>query len=138
MKPMQAAFLKNGWLQLGGEDIPVYFKYDPIGDPKFPFLVIFSEKLAYYDLYNQWVEKGHITEDQLEKNIPSIARAYDALRATPEMFQEGALAWISDYYAYEHNVQEANNYEHIRQILESNRKRVKKEKDAVNSSPEKV
>lgn len=97
MTPIQHAFLKEGWIQIGGADIPVFFRYEA-EDKEYPFHVIFTlDDHAYYRLYNEWVEKGLLPADKIDP-IPLVSAAYEHLRTTPAMFHIGVMQWLSDFY----------------------------------------
>lgn len=133
MTHIQHAFLKAGWLQLGGADIPVYFRYDSKDNETYPFLIIFTgDKHAYYDLYNEWFTKGQINQSYLDEHIPNLVKTWEQLRCTPIMFHEGALAHISDFHHWNHNLLESANYEGIRKELCEKRKQLK---DKQNETP---
>lgn len=118
------AFLKEGWIQIGGENIPVFFKYDPT-DKTYPFVIIFGAP-EYYDLYDEWVSKGFVAADKLDVN--SISKVYEYLRTTPEMFNIGVMQHLADYYWWrgkgnDPNSEkfriEANHYDYIYKYLKN-------------------
>lgn len=114
MTAVQFAFLKEGWIQIGAQDIPVFFRYEP-QDEHYPFHVIFTgDKHAYYDMYNEWVQKGLITVDNIP--VESIVRgAFEHLRSTGEMFHIGIMTWLSDFYYHHSRTDYANQQAHMRE-----------------------
>jgi hypothetical protein len=114
MTPIQFAFLKAGWIQVGGADIPVFFKYEEENE-QYPFDVIFTiDAHAYYNLYNEWVGNKLLPFENI--NIePLVASAFEHLRAGKKMFHIGVMTWLSDFYYHQSRTDYKNQAEHIRE-----------------------
>lgn len=114
MTPIQYAFLKAGWIQIGGEDIPVFFRYEP-DNIVHPCRVIFTiDDNAYYYLYNEWVAKGLVTVDKID--IESLWKsAFEHLLTDFEHLHKGIMTWLSDYYYHRARTDYKNSNIHMRE-----------------------
>jgi hypothetical protein len=126
MTPLQYAFVKAGWIQLGGADIPVFFKYDTT-NKHYPFHIIYTcDKHAYYDLYLKWYEDKLITEEYLSKVPDNFRISQENILATPETFESAVLMAISEFYYHHRDFNEANTYEYL---LKEHKNKIKKIKE---------
>jgi len=117
MRVLLRRFLKEGWVQVG-ENIPVFFKYTPEQE-EFPFRIVYTvDAYGQYEIYDEWVEKGIITEDTI--NFEGIVRAgFNHVCATKKTFHETILSCIEAHYACVYTrdaLQKREEYDEIQSI----------------------
>jgi hypothetical protein len=117
MRVLLRRFLKEGWVQVG-ENIPVFFKYTP-DEPEYPFFIVYTvDSYGQYEIYDEWVEKGILTEEDI--NFEGVVRAgFNHVYATNKTFHQAILTCIEAHYACLYTrdgLQKREEYDEIQSI----------------------